>query len=180
MSYPIGDRRFRWLSKFFDDPRGMEPREVTHAPIQTVAVVNTKGADTLAALSETAFAGVAAGLPGNPILWTFEDGRAASSMLPSDYEWTVHQFGVLTNNPIYIVRWKRWKQIGDTDNGVLSTTGVKQVTQYPVAAYAADIASDRAYDWFFPFGGGIYVSATGAPATGNVIALAYGKRRELV
>lgn len=182
MPYQIGDKRFPWFARFFRDPGGQEPREISKAPVQTTVVLNTKGSDTLAAFSETAFVNVAAGFPGNPILWTFEDGRAASSMLPSDYEWIIHQFGVLTNNSVFILKWKRWRASGPVgDNGILTTAGVKQVTSYAAsAAIPMDIASQNAYDWYMPYGGGIYVSATGAPATGNVTACAYGRRRELL
>lgn len=182
MSYQIGGKRFPWWSRFFRDPRGIEPREVSEAPVLPVAILNTKGAETLAAFSETAFVALAAGLPGNPILWTFEDGRAATSMLPSDYEWHIHQFGVLASNPVYVTKWKRWRASGAVgENGILTTAGVKMVTQYPVAAtIPGGVASEGTYDWWFPFGGGIYLSATGAPSTGNVTACAIGYRRDLV
>ena len=107
MAYRIGDRRFPWIARFFEDPDGREPREVSDGPIQHVNVVNPAGAEEVSVYATPSSVFAAGGqttpyfVSNSDLLQTNGDIMVAGTAfqnLPGYYAWEIVAAAVKQNS----------------------------------------------------------------------------------
>lgn len=187
MAYQIGDRRFPWFGRFFEDSQAKEPREVSNAPILPVALINPAGATMIVAQGRLSTATLGVATPGNPLLWNFDDNTLAeTSQLPSNYRWTIHQVGITTDTALRMHWWYRWKNLPEgSESGILMDAALSAQTSVSIPVSTIPrIPTFAANDQFvfpreMPYGGALYLSSTVPNATVEAYAIATGVWRQL-